>query len=430
MVHRIAQGAVANWSCFRGGLAASIVVGRDLRLMMFLKYAVWVLLALAGTSGWPMSATAQSVLKIGVINSYSGFLAQAGDEMGKGIDLYAKDHEKDLPSGVKVELIRRDDAAAPEIGKRVAQELITRDHVQLLIGVISSPVAAAIAPLTAEGKVPFIITNAAGVAIPRLSPYLVRVSFTQWHTAYPLGKWTAQQGWKKGFTAVSDFIPGHDAEAAFIKSFTDAGGQIVGTVRFPTANLDFAPFVQRIKDAKPDVAFLWVPAGQQATAMLKAVKDSGLREAGIKIVATQDLVPDEELPRMGNSAIGVISAGTYSAAAMRPANQAFLVTWNREYPQAIPDCYSIGGWDGMAAAFEVIKQTGGKFTAEEAMQILGNWKSDDSPRGPIMIDPATRDIIQDIYIRRTEIKDGKLANIEFETIKAVKDPWKELNPLN
>jgi branched-chain amino acid transport system substrate-binding protein len=395
---------------------------------MFPRHAASVLLALAAISGWPMQAAAQSLLKIGVINSYSGFLAQAGDEMGKGIDLYAKDHEKDLPSGVKVELIRRDDAAAPETGKRVAQELITRDHVQLLVGVVSSPVAAAIAPLTAEAKVPFIITNAAGVAIPRLSPYIVRVSFTQWHTAYPLGKWTAQQGWKKSFTAVSDFIPGHDAEAAFTKSFTDAGGEIVGTVRFPTASPDFAPFVQRIKDAKPDVAFLWVPAGQQATAMLKAVKALGLREAGIKIVATQDLVPDEELPSMGDSAIGVISAGTYSTAATRPANQAFLAAWNREYPQAIPDCYSIGGWDGMAAAFDVIKQTGGKFTADEAMQILAHWKSDDSPRGPIMIDPATRDIIEDIYIRRTEIQNGKLANIEFDTIRAVKDPWKELNP--
>jgi branched-chain amino acid transport system substrate-binding protein len=394
---------------------------------MFLRHAVSVLV-LAGIGGWPLQAAAQSSLKIGVINSYSGFLAQAGDEMGKGIDLYAKVHEKDLPAGVKVELIRRDDAAAPETGKRVAQELITRDHVQLLVGVVSSPVAAAIAPLTAEAKVPFIITNAAGVAIPRLSPYVVRVSFTQWHTAYPLGKWTAQQGWKKSFTAVSDFIPGHDAEAAFSKSFTDAGGEIVGTVRFPTASLDFAPFVQRIKDAKPDVAFLWVPAGQQATAMLKAVKALGLREAGIKIVATQDLVPDEELPSMGDSAIGVISAGTYSTAATRPANQAFLAAWNREYPQAIPDCYSIGGWDGMAAAFDLIKRTGGKFTADEAMQILAHWKSDDSPRGPIKIDPATRDIIEDIYIRRTEIKNGKLANVEFDTISAVKDPWKELNP--
>jgi branched-chain amino acid transport system substrate-binding protein len=293
---------------------------------------------------------------------------------------------------------------------------------------VSSPVAAAIAPLTAEAKIPFIITNAAGVAIPRISPYLVRVSFTQWHTVYPLGKWTAQQGWKKGYSAVSDFIPGHDAEAAFVKSFTDAGGQMLGTVRFPTSNPDFAPFVQRIKDAKPDVAFLWVPAGQQATAMLKAVKDLGLREAGIKIVATQDLVPDEELPNMGDTAVGVISAGNYSSTAVRPANQAFMAAWNREYPKAIPDYLSVGGWDGMAAAFDVIKQTKGKFTGDEAMKILTNWKKDDSPRGPIMIDPATRDIIQDIYIRRAEMKDGKLVNTEFDTIKAVKDPWKELNP--
>ena len=168
-------------------------------------------------------AAAQTVVKIGVINSNSGFLAQPGDEMEKGMALYVKEHEKDLPPGVKVELLRRDDAAAPETGKRVAQELITRDRVQMLVGVVSSPVAAAIAPLTAEAKIPFIITNAAGVAIPRISPYLVRVSFTQWHTVYPLGKWTAQQGWKKGFSAVSDFIPGHDAEAAFVKSFTDAG---------------------------------------------------------------------------------------------------------------------------------------------------------------------------------------------------------------
>jgi branched-chain amino acid transport system substrate-binding protein len=396
---------------------------------MLSRHAASLLLALAAMGAWQVEVAAQPSLKIGVINSYSGFLAQAGDEMGKGIDLYAKEHEKDLPSGVTVELIRRDDAAAPEVGKRVAQELITRDHVRMLIGVVSSPVAAAIAPLTAEAKIPFIVTNAAGVAIPRLSPYLVRVSFTQWQTAYPLGKWTAQQGWKKSFTAVSDFIPGHDAEAAFTKSFTEAGGEVVGTVRFPTASLDFAPFVQRIKDAKPDVAFLWVPAGQQATAMLKAVAALGLREAGIKIVATQDLVPDEELPNMGDSAIGVISAGTYSTAATRPANKAFLAVWNRNYPQSIPDCYSVGGWDGMAAAFDVIKRTGGNFTADEALQILAHWKSDDSPRGPIMIDPTTRDIIENIYIRRTEIQNGKLANVEVDTISAVKDPWKELNPL-
>ena len=372
-------------------------------------------------------AAAETVVKVGVINSYSGFLAQPGDELEKGLALYLKEHAKDLPPGVSIELVRRDDAAQPDVGKRVAQELIAREHVQFLTGVISSPVAAAIAPLTVEAKVPFVLANASGVSLTRLSPYIARVSFTQWHTSFPLGKWTAEQGWKKGYTAVSDYVPGHDAEAAFTKSFTAAGGTIAGAVRFPPSNPDFAPFVQRIKDAKPDVAFIWVPAGTQATAMLKAIKDLGLREAQIRIVSTQDLVPDEELPNMGDTALGVITAGNYSSAATRPANKAFLDAWTREYgTKAVPDYISIGGWDAMAAIVDVVKETQGKVTADEAMTILKNWKTPESPRGPIMIDAATRDIIQDIYIRRTETVGGELANVEFDTIRQVKDPWNSI----
>src|SRR5580693_8801905 len=221
-----------------------------------------------------MPAQAQTV-KIGIINSYSGFVAQAADEMQKGIDLYLKLHEKDLPPGVKVELIKRDDTSNPEVGKRLAQELITRDQVQLLAGVILSPVAAAVAPLTAEAKVPLVLTNAAGVQLTRLSPYIVRTSFTLWQQCYPIGKWAAEQKWKTAFTGVTDFIAGHDSEGAFIKGFTDSGGQIIGSVRFPVQNPDFVPFVQRAKDAHPDVAFLWVPAQTQATAMIKAVRDLG-----------------------------------------------------------------------------------------------------------------------------------------------------------
>jgi branched-chain amino acid transport system substrate-binding protein len=367
-------------------------------------------------------------IKIGLINSNTGFLAQAGDEMEKGISLYVKTHEKELPSGVKVELIRRDDAAAPEVGKRVAQELITRERVQALLGIVGSPIAAAVAPLTAEAKIPLVITNAAGVAIPRISPYVARVSFTLWQQAYPLGKWAAQKGWKKGYTAVSDFIPGHDSEAAFTKAFTDAGGQIVGAVRFPPTNPDFIPFVQKVKDAKPDVLFIFIPAGGQATGMMKAIKDLKLREAGISVVSTQDLVPEEELPNMGDTPIDLITSGIYSVAGQRPANAAFLAAWNAEYAgRAIPDFLSAGGWDGAAALFNVIKQTNGKFDGDKAMAILKGWKHE-SPRGPIMIDPDTRDIIQNVYMRRTEMKDGKLANVEFDTIPNVKDPWKELNP--
>src|ERR1700719_1081197 len=221
-----------------------------------------VMIIMTVTAG-PPAVSAQTI-KIGLINSYSGFLAQAGDQMQKGIDLYVKEHEKDLPPGVKIEIIKRDDAAAPETGKRVAQELITRDHVQLLVGVVGSPIAAAIAPLTQEAKIPLVITNAAGAAIPRISPYVVRFSFTLWQQAYPLRQWADQQGWETAYTAVSDFIPGHDAEAAFTKGWTDAGLKVLGSVRFPTSNPDFTPIVQRIKDTKPDVAFIWVPAQEQA----------------------------------------------------------------------------------------------------------------------------------------------------------------------
>jgi branched-chain amino acid transport system substrate-binding protein len=388
----------------------------------------FALMALAAMAVGAAKPAAAQTIKIGLINSNTGFLAQAGDEMEKGINLYVKTHEKDLPPGVKVELIRRDDTAAPEVGKRVAQELITRERVQILLGIVGSPIAAAVAPLTAEAKVPLVITNAAGVAIPRISPYVARVSFTLWQQAYPLGKWAAQKGWKKGYTAVSDFIPGHDSEAAFTKAFTDAGGQMVGSVRFPTTNPDFIPFVQRVKDAAPDVLFIFIPAGGQATAMMKAIKDLKLREAGISVVSTQDLVPEEELPNMGDTPVDLITSGIYSVAGQRPANAAFLAAWNAEYAgKAIPDFLSCGGWDGSAAVFDVIKQTKGKFDGDQAMAILKGWKHE-SPRGPIMIDPDTRDIIQNVYMRRTEMKDGKLANVEFDTIPNVKDPWKELNP--
>jgi branched-chain amino acid transport system substrate-binding protein len=386
-------------------------------------------LAAAALCALATAAPAETV-KIGIVASYTGTGAQQADEAQKGIDLYVKEHEKELPPDVKIEILRRDDTSSPEVGKRLAQELITRDHVQILAGVLLSPVAAAIAPLTKEAQVPLVLNMAsAGAAITRISPYVVRVSFTLWQGSFPLGKWAAEQGWKTGYTAVSDFIPGHDSEAAFTKAFTDAGGKIVGAVRYPMANPDFAPFVQRIRDSKPDVVFIFVPAGTQATAMIKAIRDFQLREAGINIAAPQDLVPDEELPHMGDTPLGLITSGTYSAAAQRPANQAFLAAWKRAYGDgSIPDFFSVDGWDGMGMIFDMLKATKGKFTADEAMAFFKNWKNPDSPRGPISIDPETRDIVQNIYMRRVEKVDGKLANVEISTIPNVKDPWKELNP--
>jgi branched-chain amino acid transport system substrate-binding protein len=395
------------------------------RRLVMASIAVAAALALVANPG-----AAQTVVKIGLINSYTGFVAQPADQGQKAIDLYLKLHLKDLPPDVKLEIIKRDDTSNPEVGKRLAQELITREKVQLLTGVVLSPVAAAIAPLTAEAKVPLLLCiAAAGVQIPRLSPYVARVSFTLWQQGYPIGKWSAEQGWKKAYTAVSDFIPGHDSEASFTKGFTDAGGQIVGSVRMPPQNPDFVPFVQRIKDAKPDVAFFFVPADPQATALIKAIRDLGLREAGINIAAPQDLLPDEALPNMGDTPLGIITSGTYSVAGKRPANEAFVAAWNKEYgDKSVPDFLSVDAWDGMTAIFDLIRATKGKFTADEAMEFFKKWKNPDSPRGPIEIDPATRDVVQNIYIRRADKVDGKLANVEIATIPMVKDPWKELNP--
>lgn len=369
-------------------------------------------------------------VKIGVILTYSGPQASVGEDISHGLELYASEHQKDLPPGVTVEIVKRDDGGPnPDAAKRLAQELVTRDHVQFLTGVVWSPNAAAIAPVATEAKVPFVIMNAAGAGLTRLSPYVARVSFTLWQESLPLGAWAAKHGWRKGYTAVSDFQPGHDAEAAFAKGFKDAGGEIVGAVDFPVKTPDFVPFLQRVKDAHPDVLFIFIPSGAQATAAMKAYTDLGLKDAGIALVGSQDLVPEDELPNMGDAPVGLVSAGTYSAVAERPQNRDFLAAWMKAYPNAAPPTYtSVDGWDGMAAIFDVIKQLKGNIDGDQAMKILANWKNADSPRGPIAIDPATRDVIQNVYIRRTEKRDGKLANVEFETLPDVKDPWKELNP--
>ncbi|HXP30154.1 MAG TPA: ABC transporter substrate-binding protein [Stellaceae bacterium] len=377
-----------------------------------------------------LSPVAAQTVKIGVILTLSGPNSEPGLQLDKGINLYVQEHERDLPAGVKVALVRRDDTGPnPEVAKRLAQELVTRDHVQFLAGVVYSPNAVAIAPITAEAKLPLVIMSAAGSAITRMSPYIVRVSDTLWQTSYPMGQWTVQQGMKKAYTVVSDYIPGYDAEGGFIKAFKAGGGDIVGSIRLPLAEVDFVPFLQRVKDAKPEVAFLFTPGGKQSSTLMRAWTDLGITAAGVKLVTTQDVVSDELLPSMGDVTLGVVSAGVYSPVAARPQNTAFLRAWTKVYgADAVPNYNVVFAWDGMAAIFDVIKQTKGTFTADQAMEILKNWKNPDSPRGPIMIDPETRDIVQNVYIRRVEKQKGILSNVEFATVPQVKDPWKEFNP--
>lgn len=373
-------------------------------------------------------AWAQSV-KVGVVLSLSGADSLPGQQILRGMQLYIKEHEKSLPSGVKVELLIRDDTGVnPDVAKRLAQELIARDHVALLAGALYTPNAMAIAPLATEAKIPFIVVNAATASITRQSPYILRVSFTLWQTAYPLGKWVAQQGGRKGYTAVSDYAPGYDAEAAFAKGFREGGGEMIGTVRLPLGDSNYVPYLQHIEDTKPDSLYVFVPVAE-APAMMRAVGGLNFAAAGIKLVSTMDLVPDQQLLTMPEMVEGLITSGSYSALGDRPQNKAFTTAWTRAYgSDAVPDFTAVQGWDALAAIFDVVEKTAGKFDGDQAMAILKDWKNPDSPRGPIAIDPATRDIVQNIYIRRVEKVGGRLSNVEFVTIPQVKDPWKELNP--
>jgi branched-chain amino acid transport system substrate-binding protein len=373
-------------------------------------------------------AFAQTV-RLGIVDTYSGPFAAVGELLDRGIRLYVKQHEKDLPPGVKLEIIRRDDTGPnPEVAKRMAQELITREHVQLLAGTVYTPNALAIAPLVSEAKVPFVVMNAGTAVITTKSPYIARTSFTMWQSSYPLGEWAARNGISKVYTAVSDYGPGIDAEAAFTKGFTAAGGQIVGSVHMPLANPDYVPFMQRAKDAAPDAVFVFVPGGKDATALMKVFGELGLKAAGIRLIGPGDISTDEELRNMGDVALGVVTAFHYSAAATRPANQAFVKAYKAEFgAREEPAFEVVGAYDGMAAIFHAIAAQQGKVDPDRTMELLKGWKDDASPRGPIMIDPETRDIVQNEYLRRIEKLDGELANVEFETMPMVKDPWKELN---
>jgi len=380
--------------------------------------------ALAAASGL---VSAQTV-KIGIITTYSGPTAGQGDQLDKGYKLYLKLNGDKLPPGVKVEPIFRDDTGAnPDAAKRLAQELIVRDKVQFLTGVVWTPNAAAMAPLTAEAKVPFVIANAAGWPITLSSPYVARVSFTLPQSALPLGQWAAKK-YKRAYIVVSDFAPGHEAEEAFTKGFKDAGGEIVGGARVPMANTDFIPYMQRVKDAKPDVLFAFNPAGKQATAQMKAFADLGLAQSGIKYIGTGDITTDEELQNMGDAALGVMTVHHYSAAADRPANKAFVAAYKKEYGEKLnPGFMAVGAWDAMDVIFHAIREQKGKIDPEKTMQIISNYKSANSPRGPIAIDPETRDIIQNEYLREVRKVGGQLANIELETVATqFKDPWKQL----
>ncbi|HSD52867.1 MAG TPA: ABC transporter substrate-binding protein [Burkholderiales bacterium] len=393
-------------------------------LAKHVQLAVVAALCAATTVAGPASA---QTVRIGLINTYSGAMASNGDQIEKAINLFMKLGQCKLPPGVNLEIIKRDDTGInPETAKRLATELIVRDKVQMITGVVWTPNALSIAPVVTEAKVPFVIMNAGTAMITTTSPFIARTSFTLWQSSYPMGTWAAKR-FKTAYVAVADFGPGHDAQEAFTKAFTAAGGKVVGSVRMPPPTTDFAPFLQRVKDAKPDALFVFVPAGKNATALIKGFGELGLAQAGIKLIGPGDIVTDEELPNMGDVPIGVMTMFHYSAAGDRPANKSFVAAYQKEYgPNAWPNFISVGAWDAMQAICDVVRAQNGKVDGEKTMLLLRGWKNANSPRGPIEIDPRTRDIVQNEYVRETRKVGGIMKNVELETIPSVKDPWKEI----
>jgi len=383
--------------------------------------------ALLAAAMFATGAAAQTV-KIGVVNTFSGPAASFGELGDKAMKLYMKLHASELPRGVKLELVTRDDGGPnPDKAKQLAQELIVRDKVSLITGAVFTPNALAIAPLATEAKLPFLVINAGTSVVTTRSPYIVRDSFTLWQSSYPLGEWAAKK-YKRAYTLVSDYGPGHDAEAAFTESFKAGGGEIVGSVRVPVQNPDFAPYMQRVKDAKPDALMVFIPAGKTATAVMKTFADLGLRDAGVHLIGPGDITTDEELPNMGDVALGVMTVFHYSAAADRPANKRFVDAWKKEYgANSTPNFAAVAAWDAMAMIYTAVREQKGKLDPERTLDIFKHWKNPDSPRGPISIDPETRDIVQNEYLREVRKVNGHLANVELETVAtALKDPWKEL----
>jgi len=367
----------------------------------------------------PHLAWAAEPLKIGLILPLTGPFASTGRQIEAACRLYIA-RNGDTVAGRKVELIVKDDTGAPETTKRIAQELIVQNKVDILAGFGLTPLALATAPLATEAKVPMIVMAAATSIIPTRSPFIVRAGFALPQVTAPIAEWALKNNIKRVVTLVADYGPGLDAEKTFVKRFTEGGGTIVESIRSPLQNPDFAPFLQRVKDAKPDALFVFVPSGQ-GTAVMKQFAERGLGEAGIKLIGTGDVVDDDILDAMGDPTLGVITSFHYSAAHPSAENKAYVEAFMKANNGMRPNFMSVGGYDGMHMIYEAEKKTGGSSDGEKIVAAMKgmSWVS---PRGPMSIDPTTRDVVQDVYIRKVEKKDGHYWSIEFDKLEKVKDP--------
>lgn len=372
----------------------------------------------------PLAARARETgpLRIGLLASYSGPYADYGRQFDAGIGTWLRENGGRL-AGRAVEIVRRDTpGAAPEVARRAAQELVVREKVDLITGLDFSPNAYAIAPVVTQARVAALVLNASSSGLTAASPFLARLSFTVGQVTAPMGTWMARQGLRSAWTVVADYAPGHDAEAAFRKAFESGGGRVAGSLRTPLSTLDFAPYLQRIREARPQAVFFFFPSGVMPPAFLKAWKERGMEQAGIRLFATGEATDDTYLQATGDVALGLVTSHHYSWAHPAARNRQFVRNFEAEAGAALrPNYFAVTAYDGMTALAAALEKTRGDTTGERLVAAWQGLKLE-SPRGPIEIDATTRDIVQTVYIRRVERVGGQLANVEFDRFERVRDP--------
>ena len=361
----------------------------------------------------------QAPFKIGFLAPLTGPFAATGWQMEQGVRLYMAQNGTTV-AGRKIELIVKDDTGTPDITKRLAQEMVVNDKVDVLAGFGLTPLALATAPVATQSRTPMVNMLAATSAVIDASPYMIRVSMTLPQTTIIIADWAPKNGIKKVVTMVSDYGPGLDAERSFKDRFTFNGGQVIDSLRVPVRSPDFSPFLQKVRDLAPDAVFIFVPAGQGAQVM-NQFNERGLAKAGIKIIGTGDMLEDEILNGMGDSALGIVTAHPYSAAHPSAMNKKFVADFKAAHKGRRPNLIAVFGYDGTRVIYEALKKTGGKGGGDALLAAMKGqvWES---PRGQMYIDAQTRDVVQSVYIRKVERVNGELYNVEFETHKDVKDP--------
>ena len=368
-----------------------------------------------------MQAAQADEVRIGVIASFSGPYSSWGKHIQEATDLYVAQQNGKVGNHT-VKVIYKDVGGNnPARARQLAEELVVRDKVQYIAGLEFTPTAMAVADVATQAKLPTVINNSGTSGVLGRSPYLLRSGYTQWMVATPLAKWTAEQGAKTAFLAAADYAPGHDAIIAYRKAFTEAGGKVVGELRIPLNTTDFSTYMQKAKEAKPDYMYMFMPVGPLSVAFIKAYVERGLDKAGIKLEATAE-TEESELGGHGDAAAGIVTALHYSPASTTPANQQFVNGLKQKYGQdRIPNVGSISAYDAMQMIFQMIRATDGKRDGDKAMAAIKGY-SWVSPRGPVTVDPVTRELVQNVYIRRVEKVNGAYVNQPFKTYSAIKDP--------